>query len=231
MNLRMPLRRPGRGNDVPDLSHLSAFSEASHGPLQRDEALFLYSLARVIRPQTIVEIGFLQGLSALNFLRALDGDGRLYSFDIDPACKQRAADRFGDDERFVFRIRSQDALTSEDIDGRMADLVLLDASHDLGLNQRTFERLVPLMTERAILAVHDTGTVPRALVPPGHWWLQTEQGWVGDEREVLPDERAFVNWVLESHPEFSEIHLHSQRTLRLGLTLIQRSAPLARSTS
>jgi predicted O-methyltransferase YrrM len=229
VSLSLPIGRRRRRKDLPDLEHLSAFSETAHGPLQRDEALFLYSLVRVIRPQTIVEIGFLQGHSALNFLKALDDDGRVYTFDIDERCLARAEQRFGDEPRLVFRLRSQDALTSEDIDGRKADLVFLDASHDLDLNRKTFERLLPLMTDRAILAVHDTGTVPRDVVPEGHWWLQTDAGWVGDEREVLPEEREFVNWILDSHPDFAEIHLHSRRTLRLGLTLVQRSAPLPRS--
>jgi predicted O-methyltransferase YrrM len=218
-----------RRSDIPDISHLGIFSETAWGPLQRDEALFLYSLVRVLRPETIVEIGFLRGRSSFNFLSALDPDGRLYAFDIDPACERRAAALFGDDPRFTFRVRSQDALTSDDIDGRTADVVLLDASHELELNKRTFERIVPLMGQRAILAVHDTGTIPRAHVPKGHWWLESDQGWVGDEREVMPDERAFVNWILESHSEFSEVHLHSLRTMRLGLTLLQRAAPLARS--
>ena len=86
-----------------------------------------------------------------------------------------------------------------------------------------------MLADRAVVAVHDTGTIPRPLVPPGHWWLESDQGWIGDEREVLPDERGFVNWILEAHPEFSEIHFHSLRTMRLGLTLMQRAAPLPRS--
>jgi hypothetical protein len=49
-----------------------------------------------------------------------------------------------------------------------------------------------------------------------------------DEREVLPDERAFVNWLLDHHAEFSQIHFYSRRTLRCGIALLQRSAPLAR---
>jgi hypothetical protein len=30
------------------------------------------------------------------------------------------------------------------------------------------------------------------------------------------------------HPGFSQIHLHSRNTLRCGITLLQRSEPLAR---
>jgi len=221
-------RWPKLQRDLPDLAHLTLFKEAVTGSVQRDEALLLHSVVRVIRPRTIVEIGFLRGHSAFNFLRALDRDGRLYSFDIDPACAERARELLGHDPRFVFRTRSQDALTRIDIDGRLADFVFLDASHDLALNQATFERLLPMMEPDAILAIHDTGTVPRELVPTQHWWLSNSEGWLGDQREVLPSERAFVNWLLEQHPEFSQVHFHSRRTLRLGLTLVQRSAPLAR---
>jgi predicted O-methyltransferase YrrM len=219
-------RWPTQRGDAPDISHLTIFSEIADGPVQREEALFLYSLMRVVRPQTVVEVGFLNGRSALNFLCALDADARLYSFDIAPA--EHAPDLFGHDPRFKFRTRSQDELTPGDIDGREADFVFLDASHDLELNRATFSRLLAMMAPDAILAVHDTGTVPRRFVRPGHYFLESTVGWVGDEREVMPDERAFMNWLLDEHPEFAQVHFHSRRTVRCGITVLQRSAPLPR---
>jgi predicted O-methyltransferase YrrM len=212
-----------------DLGHLTFHPEHGLGPVQRDEALMLHGLARVIRPETVVELGFGHGDSALNFLAALDDDARVYAFDVDPASADFARKRFGHDPRLVFRSRSQAELTADDLDGRRADLVFLDAGHDLSLNQATFERLVPLMAPDAILAVHDTGAVPRALFASGHSLLDDGSHWAGDEYEHQPEERAFVNWVLERHPEFAQVHLHSRRTIRCGLTLLQRSAPLARS--
>jgi predicted O-methyltransferase YrrM len=215
---------------APDISHLTIFSEVANGPVQREEALFLYSLLRVVRPRTVVEIGFLSGRSALNFLCGLDADARLYSFDLDENCAATARDLFEQDPRFTFRVRSQTELSTDDIDDREADFVFLDASHELDLNRETFRRLLPLMAPNAILAVHDTGTVPRRFVVPGHYWLASESGWIDDEREVMPDERAFLNWLLDEHPEFSQIHFHSERTVRCGITLLQRSAPLPRPT-
>jgi predicted O-methyltransferase YrrM len=213
---------------APDISHLSIFSEVADGPVQREEALFLYSLLRVVRPRTVVEIGFLNGRSALNFLCALDADARLYSFDIDERCTPVANDLFAHDPRFTFRVRSQAELTPDDIDGREADFVFLDASHELDLNRSTFRRLLSLMAPNAILAVHDTGTVPRHFVVSGHYWHESGTGWIDDEREVMPDERAFLNWLLDEHPEFSQVHFHSRRTVRCGITVLQRSAPLIR---
>lgn len=217
----------GRG-DGPDLAHLAFYDEWASGPIQRDEALLLHALVRHIRPETVVEIGFLFGDSAFNILRALDANARLYSFDIDPACADFARARCGHDPRFVFRNRSQDKLTREDIDGHLVDFLFLDASHDLAHNQATFDRLLTLMASRAILVIHDTGSIPRAITLPGDFTLDLTERWVGNEFEHQPDERAFVNWLLETHPEFSQIHLHSTRAYRHGMTLLQRSLPLVR---
>jgi predicted O-methyltransferase YrrM len=221
-------RWPRLRRDAPDLAHLAFYDEITWGPVQRDEALLLHALVRAVRPETVVEIGFLRGDSAFNFLRAMGPEGRLYSFDIDPACAEIARERFGDDPRLIFRNRPQEKLTSEDIDDRRADFVFLDGAHELAPNQATFELLLPLMAADAIVAVHDTGSIPRALVPDGHWTLEVTERWVGDEYEHQPEERAFVNWVLETHAEFSQVHLHSRRAFRHGLTLLQRSAPLVR---
>jgi predicted O-methyltransferase YrrM len=223
-------RWPTQRHEAPDISHLTFFDEVADGPVQREEALFLYALLRVVRPRTAVETGFFKGRSALNFLCALDADARLYSFHIDENCAERARELFGQDPRFTFRIRSQTELTRDDIDGREADFVFLDASHDFDLNRATFLQLLPLMASNAIPAVHDTGTIPRQFLPSDHYWFESSIGWIDDEREVFPDERAFLNWVLDEHPEFSQVHFHSRRTKRCGITGLQRSARLPRSS-
>jgi predicted O-methyltransferase YrrM len=221
-------RWPKTRKTAPDLAHLTFYTEEILGPVQRDEALLLHALIRVVRPRTVVEIGFLRGLSSFNFLRALDADAHIYSFDVEPRCSDIARERFGHDPRLAFRLRSQTEITLADIDGRVADFVFLDASHDLTMNIKTFERLLSIMAPNAILAVHDTGTIPRGFIPPDHWWHRVPEIWVGDEGEVESDERAFVNRLLLRYPEFSQIHLHATRTSRAGLTLLQRTAPLPR---
>jgi predicted O-methyltransferase YrrM len=219
---------PAIRGTAPDIAHLAFYDEQSSGPVPRDEALFLHALLRVVRPETAVEIGFLQGDTAFNLLCALDDDARLYSFDIDPACADVAERRFAHDPRFTYRTRAQEALEPADVDGRVADFVFLDAAHDLRLNQRAFGRLLSLMAPTAILAVHDTGAVPGTFIPQGHSTRELSNRWVDDQFEHQPDERAFVNWLLEDHPEFSQIHLHSARVVRHGLTLLQRSVRLPR---
>jgi predicted O-methyltransferase YrrM len=221
-------RWPWIRRGAPDLAHLATYGEWAHGPIQRDEALLLHALIRDLRPATVVEIGFLFGHSAFNFLRALDDDARIYSFDIDAACVPHAHRRCRHDPRFVLRSRAQDQIRAEDVNGGPIDFVFIDGAHDLAINKRTFERLVPLLSPRALIAVHDTGGIPRTITPPGHPTLEMTNRWASDEFEHQPDERAFVNWLLVTHQEFSQIHLHSTRAFRHGITLLQRSMPLAR---
>jgi predicted O-methyltransferase YrrM len=221
-------RWPSIRNGAPDIAHLAFYGEEVAGPMPRDEALLLHALLRVIRPQTAVEIGFLRGDGAFNLLRALDADARLFSFDVDPCCAEIADRRFGHDARFTYRTRSQETLEPADLDGHLADFVFLDGAHDLVLNQRAFERVVSFIAPTAIVAVHDTGAIPGAFIPQGHPARELGDRWLDDAFEHQPDERAFVNWLLEQHPEFSQLHLHSRRVVRHGLTLLQRSLPLPR---
>jgi predicted O-methyltransferase YrrM len=229
--LAAALRSSLRDVDTPDLAHLAYYGELAVGPVQRDEALVLHGLVRVVRPRTAVEIGFLRGDSAYNFLRALDPDARLYSFDVDPNCEAVAERISGDDPRLVYRTRAQETLTAEDVDGRVVDFVFVDGAHDLTLNQQTFERLLPMLAPDAIVAVHDTGTVPGKYIPDWREERKRPERWRGDEYEPQPDERAFVNWIREAYPEFAQLHLHTHRYPRHGLTVLQRSASLPRPQS
>ncbi|HEX8204553.1 MAG TPA: class I SAM-dependent methyltransferase, partial [Solirubrobacteraceae bacterium] len=139
--------------DALDTTHLHAFHEGSAriGPLQREEALVLFALVRAVRPQTVLEFGFGEGRSAFNFLRALDRDARLYTFDVDETAARLAAQLFGGDERVRFLRKSQGDFEPSDVEGRTVDLVLLDGAHDLALNQETLRRVLPVLAGDAIL--------------------------------------------------------------------------------
>jgi predicted O-methyltransferase YrrM len=218
--------------DPLDTTHLHAFREGPgvFGPIQREEALLLFALVRAVRPRTVLELGFGRGRSAYNFLRALDADARLYTFDVSDEAARMAAQLFGHDERLRFRRKSQAEFEPADVDGRSVDLVLLDASHDLALNRETLRRVLPILAPDAILAVHDTGTMHRSALTPRQQ-VKADTIWraqwvVPDVFEHQPGERATVNWLRDEHPEFAQIHVHTHRVLRWGLTLLQRSERL-----
>lgn len=212
------------------LSHLSRIGEAaSLGPLQREEALMVFALTRVLRPRVIVEFGFFHGDSTFNFLRAADKGTKVFSFDIGDIPAAIAERNFRRFENFRFIRKSQAEFEATDIDGHKIDLVLIDAAHELSLNVATFTRIRASLADNAVILVHDTGTWAKehfselnslfAEFRPAQW-LNTR------EFEHQPEERWFVNWILREHPEFSQIHLHSLNTMRHGITILQRSTML-----
>ncbi len=210
-----------------DLAHLALVPEEdAYGPLQRDEALLLYGLVRTTRPAVIVEMGFFIGDSALNFLQALPPTSRVHSFDIADHATGYAA--MFPHPNFTYHRKSQDEITPGDVGHASVDLVFLDASHDLELNRRTFERLQEVVSDDAIIVVHDTGTWHPSMIYHQDWAARYPERRVSDQEYLHePDERAFVNWVRETYPEYAQIHLHTTRVLRHGLTLLQRSRRLS----
>jgi hypothetical protein len=183
----------------------------------------------VLHPKTVVEFGFFRGHSAFNFLCALEDDARIYSYDLSDESATRARDEFGFDPRLTFLHQSQSDFDPSQIGNRSVDLVFLDGAHDLAINIETFKRLLPSLSPTAIIAIHDTGLWERShLSPAQSEFAQSGHGfWVSDTLYAhQPEERAFVNWIVSNHPQFGTIHLHSTNTLRHGLSLVQRQAPL-----
>jgi predicted O-methyltransferase YrrM len=216
-----------------DFSHIFSFREEQVGPVHREEALFLFGLTRVIRPQTIVEFGFRAGHSAFNFLVAADPGCQVFSYDIADRSEVIARRCLGHIKNFRFIKKSQSDFSSSDIENRKIDLCFFDASHDLALNLKTFELIRPHLAETAIIAVHDTGVWHRKFFKNQHRsYIGSDEGkrtgrWFDAEQyQPAVTERLFVNALLRNDPEFSQIHLHSTYTLRNGITLLQKSAPL-----
>ncbi|MES2659837.1 MAG: class I SAM-dependent methyltransferase [Verrucomicrobiota bacterium] len=212
------------------MSHLLSYRENDAiGPLQRDEAIALFGIVRTLRPKTLVEFGFFHGHSAFNFLQAMTDDARLFSYDIDGDSIRRARTEFTFDRRFTFIGKSQTEFAPGDIGNREIDFVFFDAAHELELNIETFNRIAPHLAAEAMVAVHDTGLWNRSHFAPIHETFTREYPGVwksGDLYAHQPGERAFIEWVLENHPEFTAIHFHSTNTLRHGFSLLQRKRNL-----
>jgi predicted O-methyltransferase YrrM len=213
------------------VAHLNAFSDSrAIGPLQQPEALLLFSIVRTVIPKTIVEFGFYHGHSAFNFLQAMASDAYLFSYDISDESQRIANTNFSSYDRFRFLHKSQRDFLPSDIDYRMIDLLFFDASHDLQLNQQTFEAVVPALSEDSIICIHDTGLWNKKYCLDIHRKFIDEQGrnhWVDDISYAHQnDERMFVNWILDRHPAFQAVHLHSMHSLRHGLSVLQRKRHL-----
>ena len=120
------------------------------GPIQDDEALFLYSIIRGCRLTRILEIGGLQGYSARNFLAALsyDNKGVLYTCDINPVPV------LAHNHKVI--IKNALHLTMQDIDNAPLELVFFDC-HDM-VQMNIFQSFVDqnMINDNTILALHDT---------------------------------------------------------------------------
>ena len=193
----------------------------------------LFGLTRVIRPKTIVEFGFRTGHSALNFLVAAGPGCVVFSYDTADSAEAIARRCLGHVKNFRFIKKSQSDFSLSDIENRKIDLCFFDASHNLALNLRTFELIRPHLAEAGIVAVHDTGVWHRKFFKDRHFsYIVSDAGeetgrWIDAEQyQPAVTERLFVNALLRSDPEFCQIHFHSTYTLRNGITLLQRRAPL-----
>ncbi|CAD7944524.1 unnamed protein product [Amoebophrya sp. A25] len=146
-----------------DLSHLDA--EKTHnqmvgGPLQNDEALFLYSLVRGMRMKKVLEVGGLGGFSAKNFLAALPEDGTMFSVDLNKVPAQAKNHRTI--QKDVALLEPADLLqVQEQAQGQPLDLLFFDC-HAYEAQVAAYERLrkVNLIDDKTIIALHDTNTHP-----------------------------------------------------------------------
>jgi Methyltransferase domain len=212
----------------PDLSHLAIFPEGeSLGPLQREEALLLFGMCRVLRPAVIVEFGFLRGFSALNFLQAMPADSFLASYDVSEASEEIARSLFDVWPNFRFFRKSQIDFDPADLEHRLIDLCLIDASHDFELNVQTFDKVYRSLAPSGLVFIHDTGVWSKKCLGSDHkaCIAHADPGfWLTEDLYVpRPEEVRFVNHLADHFPDLSVLHLHSKSTLRHGLTVFQRS--------
>ncbi|GEM_PF-1039013 len=212
----------------PHLGHLSLYNEYYlRGAAQKEETLFLFSIIKMVRPSIIVEFGFSRGHGSLNFLYAMDHDSKLYSYDISDIAKEIATSTFNDFTNFKYIHKSMLDFLPEDIDNNKIDFLYMDAVVDNdSLNFDTFEKILPNLSENAILAVHDSGTWQKKHFHEFHKEYTVKhggKGWISDEEyQPRPNQRKFVNRVMEKYQDFEIIHLHSERTIRCGITLLQK---------
>lgn len=135
-----------------DLTHLTQDdNQLVTGPIQDDEALFLYSLVRSKRMSRILEVGGLSGYSAANFLKAIEWmkTGLVYTVEMSPMiCLS---------ERHKCITKDARSVVPSDVDDQALDMVFFDC-HDFIAELHMYFRLkdAGVITEHTVLAMHDT---------------------------------------------------------------------------
>lgn len=199
-----------------NLKHLKA-SDTTFS-LQNDEGLCLFSLVKILNPKVIVEFGFYHGFSVKNFLAAMSKDSYLYSYD--PDISSRTFAKKIKDKRFTFINKRGEDFDIHDLGHGQIDLVLIDASHEFSSNMKLFTSIKKFLSATCIIAVHDTGLFNEDLKKVK--WTTLQGFLVGRGYAHQPQERIFVNFLHSRFPEYQQIHLHSMRIGRMGMTLLQK---------
>lgn len=133
-----------------DLDHLKRRN--SPWAIKENEALLLFSITKMVSPKVIVEFGTHTGYSTINFLKAMDYDSKIYTFDLE---KYPQIDLI-EDKRLKFIQKDQTNFSLSDIDDNFVDLLFIDCSHIFENNLKTFELISPRLKDNSIIVLHDT---------------------------------------------------------------------------
>ena len=157
-------------------SHLTQDStQKVWGPIQDDEALFLYSIIRGNRMSRILEIGGLSGYSARNFIEALEytPNGIVYTVDIHPVPVM------GVNHRPI--IKDAGEITADDVGNKPLDMIFFDCHSEVQWTVFTNFTQQRIITDETVIALHDTNL---------HWIPGNETGIVHQ-----PVERNMATWL------------------------------------
>lgn len=202
------------------LSHLNQQSHQDvWGPIQDDEALFLYSIIRGSRLSRILEIGGLSGYSSTNFIEAMKYDDVdkstcvLYTVDINPI------PQVAPNHNII--IKNALHLTPDDMDNKPLDLVFFDCHDIVQLDVYKNLKSNGLITDKTILALHDTNLHYAPYNRFGHY-VEKDGGYVHQAVE-----RVMVNMFKDIGYDIFKIETDktkSNHTLpfRHGITVCQK---------
>lgn len=199
-----------------DLSHLTQPGNQNLiGPIQDDEALFLFALIRCMRLKTILEIGSLNGYSASNFLKAIPKDGILYTVDLNHVSN------ISINHKHIQKDCRH--LSPNDINNQI-DLIFFDC-HMLNEQMEAYKNLLNynIITDKTIIALHDTNLHPTKIV---NWSYELEDGFCHQ-----PVERQMVNQFKKMGYSAFLVHTEMNRhdenlPFRHGLTIMQKNKDL-----
>lgn len=201
-----------------DLSHLTQnVSQHVVGPIQDDEALFLFSIITGMRLSRILEIGGLEGYSGKNFLQAMKnapGGGVLYTVDLNPVPV------LASNHKVI--IKNALDINQEDVDNQPLDLIFFDC-HDM-IQIKVYNEFVEkgIITDKTVLALHDTNL---HYSPYNIWGPYIEEDGGGYAHQ--PVEREMTNMFKSMGYDIFSLHTtkdkHSdQFPFRHGVTVCQK---------
>jgi predicted O-methyltransferase YrrM len=213
-------------------NHFEFFESHKHGPIQKDEAFFLYSIVKMTRPSTIVEFGLQTGISAYNFCVAKDEDCFYFGLDKDYNCVEKTKIICNKFKNTFFIYDDCLNFNLSMIENKKIDLFFLDCSHDFELNKICLDKITPNLSKNGIIIIHDTGNYSKEGFEKSPEKYKNQNKILGDKIKkmgrtpVIKAEQNTVNWFMQKHKDFGTIHFNTEKIMRNGMTLMQKKSYL-----
>jgi hypothetical protein len=208
-----------------DISHLTQPKDQwVIGPIQDDEALFLYSIIRGKRIKNVFEIGGLQGYSAKNFLAAVGPAGKVYTVDINPVTAQA-------ENHCCIQKNAMD-ITATDLDNCEIGLIFFDC-HNYGVQMMVYDNLrqLGLINDNTVIALHDTNLHYPSNRPLNYGVISVTDSSGQVAYIHQPVERRMVNTFVDMGYHAFSLHTRAEdhdETMpnRHGVTVMMKWSPL-----
>lgn len=193
------------------MDFLRHYSNDALGPIQYDEAVFLYGLALTVAPTKVLEFGSLLGYSTRVWLEA---GCEVTAVDIKISDAVRALDHEFAGQLSLIEMPMQDY---RPVFREQFDLVFWDAGHNYEISKQTYNNIRQHVMF-SYHVIHDTG----------EWFYDTapkhiQDNWPGGfkrKHQHQPDEYEFANY-LEADA-MHRIEFHTTRKFRHGITILKR---------
>ena len=199
------------------------------GPLQKDEAIFLYSIIKCVCPRIVVEFGFHKGHSAFAIANALDQNSLFITCDISHESEKIFKKHFKNYKFIKFILEDMSKINFRSIiTEKKIDLVFFDAVHDFEINKTAFININEFLLDDSLIIIHDTGLWKKEMMN-----LNQEKALRTINHKYLGpdliahqiDERKFSNYLVSEH-NFNPLHIHTLNKIRHGLTILQKGKGL-----
>ena len=207
-----------------NLDFLESYNETTLGPIQKSEALFLYGLCEMVKPQIVLEIGCLIGQSLRVWIES--GVPFVYAVDCVISNEVKGIRRAKGSNRV--ELIEQDMKEPVEFTRGIPDLVFVDASHKLEDNIQVVKNIVNVLPDGALFILHDTGhwakhhvdgdvtgSKKEFLLTFGGKWDEQLQAWVHH-----PGEKETIEWI-SKNTTWERIDLWTTVVARYGLTIFQ----------
>lgn len=193
------------------MEFLRHYSNDAMGPIQYDEAVFLYGFALTVAPKKVLEFGSLLGHSTRVWLEA---GCEVTAVDIKISDAVRSLDHEFAGQLSLIEMPMQDYRPDF---REQFDLVFWDAGHNYAISKQTYNN-IRQHVRNSYHVIHDTGEWMYDTAPK-----HVQDNWPGGfkrKHQHQPDEYEFANYLEDN--SMHRIEFHTTRKFRHGITILKR---------